>query len=243
MVSPILSIEPRKLVERQDDRQTYLQYDDEKFVKALFQVARKIIDAPILADRYKESYIDVIEDINANYFGAQEVNAATQGQFHKYDATAEDQLRETIVKGVSHCSVELRSLLDAHTTVVETTTTEISNQYPDPQEQRKVSNTFEQTIATCTMKAVCDGWFPTLQSYYFSLNPGERVAEGRERREQRLYGTEETEGVADRLAESGSKQITHQDVEELKRINKCGDGNGHPVIRKLLIDYDWVISS
>ena len=242
MVSPILSIERWKLVERQDDRQTYLQYDDEKFVKALFQVARKLIDAPILADRYKELYIDAIENINAHYFGAQEVNAATRGQFYKHDETAEDQLREAVVKGVSQCNIELRSLLDAHTTVIETTTTGISKQYPNPQEQRRVSNAFEQTIATCTMKAVCEGWFPTLQSYYFSLNPGERVAEGRERREQRLYGTEETKGVTQRLAESGSKLITHRDVEELKRINSESNVNGHPVIQKLQTEYDWVVS-
>jgi hypothetical protein len=79
MVSSILSTEPWKLVEKQDERQPYVQYKDEKFVKALFQVAKKLIDAPVITVQHKEPYIEATETINAHYFAAQELNAKQRG--------------------------------------------------------------------------------------------------------------------------------------------------------------------
>lgn len=242
MVSPILTTDPWKVVEKHDGRETYVQYNDEKFVKALFEVAKKLIEAPVITAQHKKRYIDAVENINAHYFAAQDVNTATQGEFHKYDATAEKRLRKTVAEEVSRCVGELHVLFDAHTTVVDAATTQLEKQHDDPKTKRDASRTFEQTIAMCTIQAVCDGWFPTLELYYFSLNPGERVAEGRERREQRLYGTEETQGVADRLAQSGLKQVTQQDLAKLKQINTNSSINGHSVIQKLQTEYDWVVS-
>ena len=243
MVSPLLSIETWKLVEKQDERQTYVQYNDEKFVKSLFRVAKKIIDAPIVTTSQKKRYIDTIENINAHYFVAQDTKTAAQGQFHKYDSTAEDHFRETVAREVSRCITDLRTLLDAHATVLEEAKTRLANQSEDPQSQREAFDTFEQTIAACTLQAVCDGWFPIVELYYFSLNPGERAAEGRERQEQRVYGTEETQGMVDRLAQPELNQITQQDLERLKQVNKRGQVNGHPVIQKLQTEYDWAVST
>jgi hypothetical protein len=174
MVSSILSTEPWKLVEKQDERQPYVQYKDEKFVKALFQVAKKLIDAPVITAQHKEPYIEATETINAHYFAAQELNATTEGQFHKYDAAAEEQLRETVAEEVSRCVTDLRALIDAHATVVEAASIRLAKHY-DAQTYETRSATFERTIATCTIRAVCDGWFPTLQSSFFSLHPGERA--------------------------------------------------------------------
>jgi hypothetical protein len=242
MISPILTTPPWKLVEKQDGRQTYVQYKNDAFVKPLFQVARKLIEAPVITTQHKELYIDAIEAINAHYFAAKDVKEAAQGQFHKYDATAEEQFRETVAEEVSRCVGELHVLFDAHRTIVDVATTRLEKRHGDPKAQRDASFTFEQTIAMCTMKVVCDGWFPTLELYYFSLNPGERVAEGRERREQRLYGTEETQGVADRLAQPGLEQVTQQDITKLKQINTNSSVDGHAVIQKLQTEYDWVVS-
>lgn len=211
-------------------------------METLFQVAKKLIDAPIITTQHKELYIDAIEDINANYFAAQEAKTATQGQFHRYNPSAEEQFRKTVADRISYCITELRALFDAHITVIEAAATQLDKRHLDTQEQRDISNTFEQTIANCTMRTVSDGWFPTFESYYFSLNPGERAAEGRERRDQRLYGTEETQGVADRLANPEMKQLTQEDLTKLKQINTKSTVNGHPVIHKLETKYDWVIS-
>lgn len=243
MVSPILTIEPWKVVEKQGDRQPYIQYKDEKFVKDLFHVAKKVLDAPVTPTQYKKQYIDAIENINSGYFAAQNMTTTMQGQFHRYDATAENQLRETVASGVSRSVGDLQSLCDAHNTIIETTATQLAKRHRDPQTRREASHIFEQTIATCTIQAVRDGWFPTLELYHFSLNPGERVAEGRERREQRLYGTEETQGLADRLANSELEQITEDDLVRLKQINTKSNLNGHPVIHKLQTKYDWAVRS
>ena len=243
MVSPILATEPWKLVERHDERQTYLQYKDEKFLKPLFQVAKKLIDAPVTPTQEKKQYIDAIEDINAQYFAAQDTKTATRGQFHKYDDTAEEHLRDIVAEEVSRSIGELRTLLDAHTTVIEIATTQLAKRHDDSQTQQDALNTFEQTVSTCTMRAVCDGWLPTLELYYFSLNPGERAVEGRERREQRLYGTEDTDGVVDRLARSKLKQVTPPDLTKLQQIDTYSRVNGHSVIHKLQTKFDWAVSS
>ena len=243
MVSPILSIEPWKVVEKQDERQSYVQYKDEKFVKVLFEVAKKVLDAPVTTTQSKRQYIDTIEDINAHYFAAQDMNTATKGQFHRYDATAEDNLRESVAIGVSRCVADIRTLCTAHSTVIETANAQLAQQHDDPRILQDVSITFEQTIATCTIRAICDGWFPMFESYYFSLNPGERAAEGRERQEQRLFGTEATQGVVDRLAQPEFKQLTAQDLRHLEQINTESQVNGHSVLHKLKTKYDWAVSS
>lgn len=241
MVSPILSVEPWKLVEHLNGRHPYVQYKDEKFVKSLFYVAKKLIDAPVISARHKELYIDAIEAINAHYFAAYDLNETTEGQFHKYDASAEEHLRETVAEEVSRCVTDLRALIDAHATVVEAATTRLATQHRDSDTQQERSATFERTIATCTIRAVRDGWFPTVESYYFCLHPGERAAEGRERREQRLYGTEETQGVATLLAQPDLDQVTTHDITRLKQIDTHSQVNGHPVILKLQTQYDWTI--
>ena len=243
MVSPILSIEPWKVVEKQDERQLYVQYKDEKFVKVLFKVAKKVIDAPVTTTQSKRQYIDAIEDINAHYFAAQDLNTATKGRFHRYDATAEDNLRESVTIGVSRCAADLRALCIAHTTVIETANGQLAQQHDDPRTLQDASITFEQTISTCTIRAICDGWLPMFESYYFSLNPGERVAEGRERQEQRLLGTEATQGVVDRLAQPEFKQLTTHDLRHLEQINTESRINGHPVLHKLKTKYGWAVSS
>ena len=243
MVSPILSIEPWKLVEKQGERHSYVQYMDEKFLKVLYEVAKKVIDAPATSAQNKRQYVDTIEDINAHYFAAQSMNTATKGQFHRYDETAENHLRESVVLGVSRCVDDLRALITAHTTVIETANAQLAKQHDDPQTLQEASTTFEQTISTCTIRAVCDGWFPMLELYYYSLNPGERVAEGRERREQRLFGTEDTQGVADRLAQPEFKQVSPHDLRQLEQINTESHVNGHPVLHKLKTNYNWAVSS
>lgn len=234
-------MEPWKLVEHQDGRHPYVQYKDEKFVKALLHVATKLTDAPVISAQHKELYVDAIEAINTHYFAAYELNETTEGQFHKYDTDAEEHLRETVAEEVSRCVTDLRALIDAHATVVEAATTRLATQHRDPQTQPERSATFERTIATCTIRAVRDGWFPTVESYYFSLHPGERAAEGRERRDQRLYGTEETQGVAALLAQPDLDQVTTQDITRLQQIDRRSQVNGHPVIHKLQTQYDWTV--
>ncbi|MFC4553583.1 MULTISPECIES: hypothetical protein [Halorussus] len=229
-------------MEKQDERHSYLQYKDDKFLKSLYQIAKKILDAPATPTQDKRLYIDAIEDINTRYFAAQQTKTATQGQFHKYDTSTEEHLREIIATEVSRCLGDLHTLIDAHISVIEAATTQFTKQYDNLQIRRDTVATFERTIATRTMKGVRDGWFPTLEIYYFSLNPGERAVEGRKRREERLYGSNETEGVVDLLSKQELNQITQQDLGQLKYINSKSNVNGHPVIYKLQTQYNWVLS-
>ena len=261
MVSKAFFTRSKHLVEENDGRHDVVRYDGERFLAVLSTAGRKVLDVPLDADDRKTAYLKALVRIDDHYFDAREFEAEAQGQFFKYDDDAEQKLRFDTARRLSDCVADLRALLGAHDALAEVVAQQVEgaewvNQAEETERTGEVERAekanrvgvaervarVRATLLACTDRAVSRGWFPIVQSYHHALSPGELVAEGRERRNQRIGGTENSTGIAQLLEKPHFEKLTERDLRRIRESNRESPGTDPRVWKRLREDYRWFLA-
>jgi hypothetical protein len=112
----------------------------------------------------------------------------------------------------------------------------------DANEPNETLSAVRSTLLACTNRAVSEAWFPVVEAYYYSLSPGELVAEDRERRNQRIEGTESSRGLKDLLDLPHFEKLTERDLRRIRELNRTSPGSDPRVWKRLLHEYPWYVS-
>jgi hypothetical protein len=240
MVSKAFFTGSKYLVEDSDGRHDYLRFDGERFLSALAAAGRKVYGAPFEADEAKGRYLAALVELNDGYFAAREYEADAKGKYLKHDAQAERRFRVRTAHRLSDAVEDLRALLAAHDALVSAGVDHV-DRTADPSDRDRKCAAVRATILGCTDRAVADGWFPVVEAYYYSLSPGELVAEDRERRNQRLDGTEESAGIRELLGRPGLERLSRSDVQRIRELDRESPGVDPRVWKRLLEDYPWYV--
>ena len=258
MVSKAFFTGSKYLVEENDGRQDYVRYDGERFLAALSATGQKVVRAPFgseelsssadrtesdaaeAADEAKAAYLKALVRVNDHYFAAREYEDDAKGKYLKHDERAERRFRIKTAERLGECVDDLHALLSAHDTLVETADEAVSRTTPEP-DRRQAISAVRSTLLACTDRAISDGWFPVVESYYYSLSPGELVAEDRERRKQRIQGTEESRGIKELLAKPHFTRLDRRDLRRIRRMNRESPGSDARVWKRLLDTYPWYV--
>lgn len=249
MVSKAFFTGSKYLVEENDGRHDVVRYDDERFLAVLSTAGQKVLDAPLDADDRKTAYLKALVRINEHYFDAREFETQAEGRFFRYDDDAERELRFDTARRLSDCVADLRALLAAHDALAEA----VVEQFEDVGETKQVEKTeqveqaervapIRSTLLACTDRSISRGWFPIVQSYYYALSPGELVAEGRERRNQRIEGTENSTGIARLLEKPHFEKLAERDLRRIRESNRESPGTDPRVWKRLREDYRWFLA-
>ncbi|WP_135830430.1 hypothetical protein [Halorussus halobius] len=241
MVSKAFFTGSKYLVEDNDGRHDYLRFDDERFLSALAAAGRKVYRAPFAADEAKGRYLAALVAINDSYFAAREYEDDATGKYLKHDERAERRFRVRTAQRLSDAVADLRSLLSAHDALVSAGLDHVDRTV-DPSERDRIRSIVRSTVLGCTDRAVAEGWLPVVEAYYYSLSPGELVAEDRERRKQRLEGTEESVGIRELLDRPGMERLARGDVRRIRRLDRESPGADPRVWKRLLDDYPWYVA-
>ncbi|WP_135805484.1 hypothetical protein [Halorussus marinus] len=250
MVSKAFFTGSKYLVEDNDGRQDFLRYDGERFLSSLASAGRTALRAPIGdgertspdaddPDELKTAYLKALVGLNRRYFAAREYESEATGKYYKHDQRAERRFRIETAERFSDAAEDLRTVLAAHDALSEAAADRAERAGPDRRE-RLVA--FRSALVGCTDGAVSDAWFPTVQAYYYSLSPRELVAEDRERRKQRIEGTESSRGVAQLLAKPHFRKLTRRDVRRIRELNRESPGTDPGVWKRLNRDYWWYLT-
>ncbi|WP_435153597.1 hypothetical protein [Haladaptatus sp. DFWS20] len=97
------------------------------------------------------------------------------------------------------------------------------------------------TVSRYTGHAVRGGWYPIIESYDHSLDPGEWIAEGKRRRRQRLYGQQAVPGVAQLLDTPLFEQITDDDIIRLRELDRFAPTEGRRIATRLSNRHPWLL--
>ncbi|WP_435178377.1 hypothetical protein [Halorussus sp. AFM4] len=257
MVSKAFFTGSKYLVEENDGRHEYVRYDGERFLAALSATGQKVVRAPFgseelssdgrtgsdaarAADEAKAAYLKALVRVNEHYFAAREYEDDAKGKYLKHDERAERRFRIKTAERLSDCVDDLRAVLSAHDTLVDAAVEAVGRGAAESDRDRARS-AVQSTLLACTDRAVSDGWFPIVESYYYSLSPGELVAEDRERRKQRIEGTEESRGIRELLAKPHFSRLDKRDLRRIRRINRESPGSDARVWKRLLDTYSWYV--
>ena len=240
-----------EVIERNDGRHDYLFHDGERYLLSLSEVGRNVFalsraepDADSVStvpdgrargavDERTDAYAAALDAINDHYFEARALEEDARGKFHRYDATVERDLRSTVAEEASACVGNLRRLLDAHAALVDALE---STGFADRDEG-------PATVVTHnTGRAVREGWYPVVRAYDLALNPGERIAEGKKRRRQRLYGQSDLPGVAGLLDTAMFDQLTRDDLDGLRAFDARAPADALRVWSRLLDRHRWLLA-
>lgn len=240
MVSKAFFTGSKYLVEDNDGRHDYLRLDGERFLAALSTAGRKVLRAPFEADDQKSAYLQALVELNGSYFAAREYEADAQGKYLKHDERAERRFRIRTAERLSDTVPQLRTLLSTHDALVDAAIQEVERTH-EGERRRRALAAVRSTLLACTDRAVSDGWFPIVRAYYVGLSPGELVAEDRERRKQRIEGTEDSLGIEQLLRKPHFERLRERDLRRVRRINRESPGADPRVWKRLLEDYSWFV--
>lgn len=242
MVSKAFFTGSKYIVEENDGRHDVVRYDGERFLAVLSTAGRKVLSAPIDADDRKTAYLKALVQVNDRYFDAREFEARVEGKFFKHDDDAERKLRFDTARQLSDCVTDLRALLTAHDALAEAVAEQSEQTDERTERPPDASGSLRSTLLACTDRSINQGWFPVVRSYYYALSPGELVAEGRERRNQRLEGTENSTGIEQFLEKPHFEKLTERDVRRIRELNRESPGTDARVWKRLHEDYRWFLA-
>ncbi|WP_276301098.1 hypothetical protein [Halorussus lipolyticus] len=239
MVSKAFFTGSKYLVEENDGRYNYVRYDGERFLEALSTAGQKVVRLPVEADDEKSAYLKSLVGLNESYFLAREYEDDAKGKYLKHDEDAEQLFRVKTAEKLGERVDELRTLLSAHDALVDAA---VEQARPAGDESDRPSReAVRSTLLACTNRAVSGGWYPVFESYYYSLSPRELVAEDRERRKQRIEGTEESRGIRELLSKPHFDRLAERDLRRIREINRNSPGADPKVWKRLLEEYRWFV--
>ncbi|WP_137286866.1 hypothetical protein [Halorussus salinisoli] len=240
MVSKAFFTGSKYLVEENDGRHDYVRYDGERFLAVLSAAGQKVVRAPFEADEAKATYLKVLVRVNESYFAAREYEDDAKGKYFKHDERAERRFRIRTAERLGDCVDELHALLSAHDELVGTAVDQAGRGEGNAERDRARS-AVRSTLLACTDRAISEGWFPVVESYYHSLSPGELVAEDRERRKQRIEGTEDSHGIRELLDEPHFDRLRERDLHRIREINRESPGSDARVWKRILEQRPWYV--
>jgi len=261
MVSKAFFTGSKYLVEDNDGRQDFLRYDGERFLSALASAGQSVVRAPLgtgerapdddatdsdlvgdadEADERRKTYLKALVRLNRTYFAAREYEADATGKYYKHDERAERRFRIETAERFSDAVEDLRAMLAAHDALREVAADRARR--ADAADRRERIAAFRSALVGCTDGAVSEAWFPAVQAYYHSLSPRELVAEDRERRKQRIEGTESSRGVAELLDKPHFRKLTRRDLRRTRELNRESPGADPGVWKRLNRDYWWYLA-
>ncbi|GAA5041636.1 hypothetical protein ACFFQF_01180 [Haladaptatus pallidirubidus] len=246
----------RELVERSDGRHRFFQHRGERCLSALVTAGRGVAGLQSSPPERKIEYFDVLSQINDHYFEARSFENNVKGRFYRYNDETERRFRSSVTEELSRSVELLHRLLIAHDALLESggdtgqresvdrlgsTNQSSSVNQCEPVNQRDSATRCDSTgttrrkqvatVSRYTGSAVRGGWYPVIQSYDRSLNPGERIAEGNRRRRQRLFGQQDIPGVKQLLDTPLFEQITDDDIVRLRELDRFVPTEGRIVTR------------
>lgn len=238
MVSKAFFIGSKRLVEDNDGREDYLRFEGEKFLRALSKAGQHVVHAPFDADEEKAEYLKILIRLNERYFEAREFETEAKGKFYKHDEMSEQRLRVVVCERLTDSVDDLRALLSAHDALVAAAVEHAESEGTDQQTMEMVRS----RLLACTDQALTGGWFTAVEAYYYSLSPGEIISEGRERRKQRIEGTENSRGIRELLGKFAFQKLSERDLTRIRKVNVRSPGADAEVWKRLQRRYSWYIS-
>ena len=239
MVSKAFFTGSKRLVEDNDGREDYVRFEGEKFLQALSKAGQHVVNAPFDADGQKAEYLKILIQLNERYFEAREFETEAKGKFYKHDEMSERRLRVVVSERLTDSVDDLRALLSAHDALVAAAVEYAESAGPD---QRQTPEAIRSRLLACTDQALTGGWFTTVDAYYYSLSPGEIISEGRERRKQRIEGTESSRGIRELLGKFAFRKLSERDLNRIRELNVRSPGPDAEVWKRLQRRYSWYIS-
>ncbi|WP_227376639.1 hypothetical protein [Haladaptatus halobius] len=241
MVSKRFLRESRELIERGDGRYKFLQHRDERCLSALVAAGRGVVAVQGIPSADKAAYLDVLGKINYQYFEARGFERNVSGKFYRYDEEAERRFRSAITEKLSSPVEQLHRLLSAHDALLESAddvdvasasgdgAAKTMNRDGPKASGQTVSRKRETTVARQTNRAVRGGWYLVVELYNHSLDSGERIAEGKRWRRQRLYGQQRIPGVEQLLDTPLFEQVTSDDLARLRELDRFAPADAHKI--------------
>ena len=240
MVSKAFFKGSKLLVEDSDGREDYFRFNGERFLRALSKSGQQVVRAPFDADEPKTEYLKVLVRLNEAYFEARSFETDASGKFYKHDEMSERRFRVVVAERLTDRVDDLHALLDAHEALVAAGVERAGTSNADA-DGGHAPGRLRTGLLACTERALTGGWFPTVEAYYYSLSPGEIVSEGRERRKQRIEGTEETPGIREMLGKFTFQRLTERDLTRIRDVNVRSPGPDAEVWKRLQNRYSWYI--
>lgn len=214
---------PGRVREQSEKRVRYVQYRDQKCIASLWTAGRFVRSA--LGDgEVTAAYQRVVLDINEAYFDARRHENHIEGRFFKFDEDAERRVRERTAEGYSDAISDLRALVEAHQSALDA-----------------VDERVEPRLFGATRNVLAGGWFPTLETYYHALDPGEKIAESVTRRERRIEGEGRHPGVRDLLAGPLFESLDEDDLNAIKGIDWRSPGKPVRFVTRLENEFEFAI--
>lgn len=212
-----------RIRERSEKRVRYVQYRDQKCIAPLWTAGR-FVHSVLGEGEVTTTYQQAVLAINRTYFEAREFEDRIEGRFFKFDEDAERRVREQTAEGYSDAISDLRTLVEAHQSALETADEEI-----------------ESRLFGATRNVLAGGWFPTLATYYHALDPGEKIAESVTRRERRIEGEGRHPGVRDLLAGPLFESLDEDDLDAIKGIDWRSPGKPARLVSQLEDNFEFAI--
>ncbi|WP_049970714.1 hypothetical protein [Haladaptatus cibarius] len=230
----------QELVERSDGRHRFFHYRGERCLSALVMTGRGVARLQSPATESKIEYLDVLSELNDHYFEARAFESNVKGKFYRYDDETERRFRSSVTEELSRSVELLHRLLAVHRELLEANTD--TGQCDLVNSTETANRELVATVSKYTGHAVRGGWYPIIQSYDHSLNPGERIAEGNRRRRQRLFGQQDIPGVTQLLDTPLFEQITDDDVVRLRELDRFAPTEGRRIVTRLKNRQPWLLS-
>jgi hypothetical protein len=224
----IFARRPDLVLERREKRVEYVQYRDEKCIAPLWKVGRVILGGFPVPDDQRRAYVEAVLTINKSYFEARGYEDRIEGRYHKFDDESERRVREVTADGLSESVTNLRALGNAHEALREAL----------PDEER---DELEPRLFLAGKRVLAGGWFPTLETYYQALDPGDYIAEGIERRKRRIEGEGRRPGVRDLLQGPLFKALTSDDLDTIKDFDWRAPGKPSRFVNYLEGEFSFMI--
>ncbi|WP_266076983.1 hypothetical protein [Haladaptatus caseinilyticus] len=225
------------MVERSDGRYRFFHYRGEQCLSALVNVGRGVVALRSPSPERKLEYLDVLSEINDQYLEARSFEHDVRGKFYRYDEEAEKRFRLTVTEELSRSIEQLHRLLSAHDGLLESV--------PDTGKQASDGTLHREkraAVSRYTSHAVRDGWYPIIESYDHSLDPGERIAEGKRRRRQRLHGQQTLPGIVHLLDTPLFERITGEDITRLRELDRFAPMEERRVASRLTNRHPWLLT-
>ncbi|UPV99779.1 hypothetical protein M0R88_14820 [Halorussus gelatinilyticus] len=240
MVSKAFFRGSKYLVEDNDGRHDYLRLNGERFLHALATAGQEVVALPVEADDQKSAYLKTLVKLNEGYFSAREFEADAKGKYLKHDERAERRFRIKTAERLSDLVDDLHAVLSAHDALVDAAVEHVEATESGDDSRRK-REAVRAKLLDCTDRAVSGGWYATVESYYYSLSPGELVAEDRERRKQRIEGTEESRGIRELLGKPHFQRLAERDLRRIRHVNRESPGSDSRIWKRLFDEYNWYL--
>ena len=208
-----------------EKRVRYVQYRDQQCILPLWTAGRFVRSA--LGDHEATAiYQQAVLDVNEAYFDARNHEDRIEGRFFKFDEDAERRVRERTAEGYSDAISDLRALVAAHRDALEAV---------GPREG------VESRLFGATRNVLAGGWFPTLETYFHALDPGEKIAESVTRRKRRIEGEGRHPGVRDLLAGPLFESLDEDDLDAIKGIDWRSPGKPVRFVNRLEDEFGFAI--